>query len=57
VRPPHPLTGPTEITVSYTQIQYTQRVVLNFAGLGWPHISVATLVPAKPVTVAPGVFH
>jgi hypothetical protein len=57
VRPPHPLTAPTDITVSYTQIQYTQRVVLNFAGLGWPHISVATLVPAKPVTVAPGAFH
>jgi hypothetical protein len=57
VRPPHPLTAPTDITVSYTQIQYTQRVVLNFVGLGWPHISVATLVPAKPVTVAPGAFH
>jgi hypothetical protein len=26
------------------QLQYTQRVLLNFNGLSWPHISVATLV-------------
>ena len=26
-----------------TQLQYTQRVLLNFNGLSWPHISVATL--------------
>ena len=25
------------------QLQYSQRVLLNFAGLSWPHISVATL--------------
>jgi hypothetical protein len=25
------------------QLQYTQRVLLNFANLSWPHISVATL--------------
>jgi hypothetical protein len=25
------------------QLQYTQRVLLNFNGLSWPHISVATL--------------
>ena len=29
-----------------TQIQYSQTVFLNFAGLTWPHVSVATLVPA-----------
>lgn len=29
-----------------TQIQYSQLVLLNFAGLTWPHISVATLTPA-----------
>jgi hypothetical protein len=27
-----------------TQLQYSQRVLLNFKGLSWPHISVATLV-------------
>lgn len=26
------------------QLQYTQRVLLDFAGLSWPHISVGTLV-------------
>jgi hypothetical protein len=25
------------------QLQYVQRVILNFAGIHWPHISVATL--------------
>lgn len=28
------------------QIQYTQRVLLNFNNLSWPHISVGTLRPA-----------
>jgi hypothetical protein len=28
-----------------TQIQYSQTVNLNFGGLTWPHVSVATLVP------------
>jgi len=39
------------ITVSYTQIQYSQLVVLNFSGLGWPHVSVATLVPAEKIVL------
>jgi hypothetical protein len=26
------------------QLQYTQRVLLNFAPLSWPHVSVATLI-------------
>jgi len=42
----------TTIDVSYTQIQYTQTVLLNFNRLTWPHVSVATLVPNKPVPVA-----
>jgi hypothetical protein len=25
------------------QLQYTQRVMLNFNGLSWPHITVGTL--------------
>jgi hypothetical protein len=57
VRPPHTLTSPTTITVSYTQIQYSQRVILNFVGLSWPHVSVATLVPASPITVPAAAFH
>ena len=26
------------------QLQYSQRVLLNFNGLSWPHVSVATLI-------------
>jgi hypothetical protein len=29
---------------SFMQLQYTQTVILNFLGINWPHISVATLV-------------
>lgn len=29
-----------------TQIQYSQQVFLNFGGLIWPHVSVATLKPS-----------
>ncbi len=28
---------------SFMQLQYTQRVILRFAGIDWPHVSVATL--------------
>jgi hypothetical protein len=41
----------TKIDVTYPQIQYTQTVLLNFNGLSWPHVSVATLVPDGPVPV------
>ena len=44
------------IKVTATQIQYTQKVVLNFAGLAWPHVSVATLVPADPVPIPAGLL-
>ena len=27
----------------FLQLQYTQTVLLNFKGLSWPHVSVATL--------------
>ena len=30
-------------TVSYTQLQYSQEVLLSFNGILWPHVSVATL--------------
>jgi hypothetical protein len=47
-----PTAKATKIDVSYTQIQYTQTVLLNFNHLTWPHVSVATLVPKNPVPVA-----
>jgi hypothetical protein len=28
----------------FVQLQYIQRVLLNFKGLSWPHISCATMV-------------
>lgn len=28
----------------FVQLQYTQTVILEFVGIKWPHISVATLV-------------
>jgi hypothetical protein len=32
---------------AFLQLQYTQRVILNFNGLSWPHITVGTLRPAS----------
>lgn len=49
--PPVQLTGPRIIKVTSTQIQYSQTVILNFNGLSWPHVSVATLVPADPLPI------
>ena len=51
VRPPIEILHTRPITVHWTQIQYTQTVLLNFKGLSWPHVSVATLVPAAPLAV------
>jgi hypothetical protein len=56
VRPPFPIPEPRRITFTTSQIQYTQTVLLNFAGLSWPHVSVATLVPAGPVAVPPSAW-
>jgi hypothetical protein len=50
IQPPHPET-PHPITVKTKQIQYSQTVILNFNGLSWPHVSVATLVPAHPIPI------
>ena len=55
VSPPFDLDAPREITVHFTQIQYTQTVLLNFAGLTWPHVSVNTLVPEDDIVVPPSV--
>jgi phage tail protein X len=38
----------------FHQLQYTQRVLLNFNGLSWPHITVATLLKSVPYTVKQG---
>jgi hypothetical protein len=53
VRPPIVPIDPHPVTFTSTQIQYSQTVLLNFNGLTWPHVSVATLVPAGPVPVSP----
>jgi hypothetical protein len=49
--PPVQVTGPKVIKVTSTQIQYSQKVILNFNGLSWPHVSVATLVPSDPLSI------
>ncbi len=56
VTPPFDLDKQREITVTFTQIQYSQTVLLNFAGLTWPHVSVNTLVPADDIIVPPSVW-
>jgi len=48
--PPHSIAAGHTIKLRSTQIQYTQTVFLNFNRLRWPHVSVATLVPAGPIT-------
>jgi hypothetical protein len=39
------------VTMSTTQIQYSQEVILNFNRISWPHVSVASLIPADPIPV------
>ncbi|KAF2232141.1 hypothetical protein EV356DRAFT_560593 [Viridothelium virens] len=57
VHPPHEITQPRTITVTSTQIQYSQNVSLNFNGLTWPHISCATLIPTEDQTVPPSAWN
>ncbi|WP_146101777.1 heme-binding protein [Rhodopila globiformis] len=50
----HPMAAvqaPITIKFRTKQIQYVQQVFLNFKGLSWPHVSVATLVPALPIPI------
>lgn len=54
--PPVPVKAPRTITVKATQIQYAQQVFLNFNGLTWPHVQVATLVPSTPLPIPPSAF-
>lgn len=56
VEPPTAITAPKTINVTYTQIQYSQSVLLVFAGLNWPHVSVSTLVPKDPIVVPASAF-
>ncbi|KAL6719566.1 hypothetical protein ACLMJK_003808 [Lecanora helva] len=56
VNPPKAITADTTITVTSTQIQYSQTVLLDFAGLSWPHVSVATLIPQEEIEVPQSVF-
>jgi hypothetical protein len=56
VTPPVEITAPRPIIVTFTQIQYSQTVLLNFNTLSWPHITVATLVPDAGITVPPSVW-
>jgi len=56
IDPPAAITAPRTITATATQIQYAQKVLLNFNGLTWPHVSVATLVPAAPIPVPASAF-
>jgi hypothetical protein len=56
VTPPFDLDAPRKITVTFTQIQYTQTVLLNFATLTWPHVSVNTLVPEDDIVVPASVW-
>jgi hypothetical protein len=56
VAPPIDIMEPREIRVSFTQIQYSQTVLLNFSSITWPHVSVATLIPSDPIPVPPSAW-
>jgi hypothetical protein len=56
VSPPRDIPSPITITVRTTQIQYSQIALINFAGLTWPNVSVATLTPSKPQVVPPSAW-
>jgi hypothetical protein len=53
VTPPAAVTQPRKIKATSIQIQYSQKVILNFNGILWPHVSVGTLVPDALIPVSP----
>jgi hypothetical protein len=53
VTPPSAVTQPRQLTATSTQIQFSQKVILSFNGITWPHVSVATLVPNALIPVSP----
>jgi LysM repeat protein len=48
------IAGPVADGPDFHQLQYTQRVLLNFNTLSWPHITVGTLLRSTAYTVQPG---
>ena len=54
--PPKTIPKGHVIKLHSTQIQYSQTVMLNFNGLTWPHVSVATLAPAHALPVPPSAW-
>ncbi|HEV3113177.1 MAG TPA: heme-binding protein [Candidatus Binataceae bacterium] len=42
----NPTKQPSDPNVQFMQLQYVQRVILDFDNIHWPHFSVATLVKA-----------
>jgi hypothetical protein len=56
VQPPTAITQPRRIKATSTQIQYSQKVILNFNGILWPHVSVATLAPSFPIPIPPSLW-
>jgi hypothetical protein len=57
VNPPQAITAPKTISVTFTQIQYMQTVILNFAPLSWPHVSCATLIPSGTLEIPPEAYN
>jgi hypothetical protein len=53
VTPPTAVTQPRQLKATSIQIQFSQKVILNFNGILWPHVSVATLVPNAPIPISP----
>jgi hypothetical protein len=51
VRPPWKITEPQVMAFRFTQIQYSQVVLLNSNGITWPIAAVATLLPAEDIVV------
>ena len=35
--------GTSPVPTAPRQLRYTQTVLLNFAGISWPHVTVGTL--------------
>lgn len=56
VKPPMELTQPRTVTATFTQLQYSQTVFLNFNTLTWPHVSVATMIGDGPIEVPASAF-
>jgi hypothetical protein len=53
VTPPTAVTQPRQLKVTSLQIQYSQKVIVNFNGILWPHVSVGTLIPDSLIPASP----